>query len=45
MDEFKYAVTSKGQKLSNEDVEKFFKNIDSNNDGEITLDEFKRVFG
>jgi len=36
-------LSDRGEKISDAEVEKFFKSLDKNNDGKITLDEFKRI--
>lgn len=43
LNELKYLLCNRGEKLSEAEVEKFFKSLDKNNDGKITLDEFKRI--
>jgi len=43
LNEIKYLLCNRGEKLSEAEVEKFFKILDKNNDGKITLDEFKRI--
>ena len=43
MNELKYLLCNRGEKVSEAEVEKFFKSLDKNNDGKITLDEFKRI--
>lgn len=43
INEIKYLLCNRGEKLSEAEVEKFFKSLDKNNDGKITLDEFKRI--
>lgn len=43
MNELKYLLCNRGEKLSEAEVEKFYKSLDKNNDGKITLEEFKRI--
>jgi len=43
MSEVKHLLCNRGEKLSVAEVEKFFKSLDANKDGKITLDEFKRI--
>jgi Ca2+-binding EF-hand superfamily protein len=43
MNELKYLLCNRGEKLTEATVEKFFKHLDKNSDGKITIDEFKRI--